>query len=49
MTKGQRETLSQYLNDQVLHAQNAEYIFYAQYCSEIEQVLSTLSVALRKG
>ena len=30
-------------------AKNTDYIFYAQYMSEIEQVLHCVSIALRKG
>ncbi|XP_073688497.1 uncharacterized protein [Garra rufa] len=52
--RAQRLTLSRYLNNRILHAdgrfaQNIEYIFYAQYLSEIEQVMSNVSIALRKG
>ena len=47
-------TLARYLNMRVLNAdvrfaQNIEYIFYAQYLSEVQQVLSSVSIALRKG
>ncbi|XP_034553964.1 uncharacterized protein LOC117823040 isoform X1 [Notolabrus celidotus] len=49
-----RLTLSRYLNNRVLHAdgrfaRNVEYIFFAQYMSELEQVVSKVSIALRKG
>lgn len=49
-----RLTLSRYFNNRILHAdgrfaQNVEYIFFAQYMSEIEQVISNVSIALRKG
>ncbi|XP_016118254.1 uncharacterized protein [Sinocyclocheilus grahami] len=49
-----RLTLSRYFNNRILHAdgrfaQNVEYIFFAQYMSEIEQVVSSVSIALRKG
>ncbi|XP_058478094.1 uncharacterized protein LOC131449268 [Solea solea] len=49
-----RLTLSRYLNNRILHAdgrfaQNVEYIFFAQYMSELEQVVSNVSIALRKG
>jgi len=49
-----RLTLSRYFNNRILHAdgrfaQNVEYIFFAQYMSEIEQVMSNVSIALRKG
>ena len=47
-------TLSRYLNTCILNAdgrfaQNADFIFYAQYISEVNQVVSSVSVALRKG
>ncbi|XP_062389285.1 uncharacterized protein LOC134077598 [Sardina pilchardus] len=47
-------TLSRYFNMRVLNAdtrfaKNVEYIFYAQYLSEIQQVVSNVSIALRKG
>nr|XP_043868972.1 uncharacterized protein LOC122758736 [Solea senegalensis] len=50
----QRLTLSRYFNNRILHAdgrfaQNVEYIFFAQYMSELEQVVSNVSIALRKG
>ncbi|XP_073681626.1 uncharacterized protein [Garra rufa] len=53
-TRDQRLTLSRYFNNRILHAdgrfaQNVEYIFFAQYMSEIEQVVSNVSIALRKG
>ncbi|TKS65620.1 ATP-dependent DNA helicase PIF1 [Collichthys lucidus] len=49
-----RLTLSRYFNNRILHAdgrfaQNVEYIFFAQYMSELEQVVSNVSIALRKG
>ncbi|XP_026187397.1 uncharacterized protein LOC113145179 [Mastacembelus armatus] len=49
-----RLTLSRYFNNRILHAdgrfaQNVEYIFFAQYMSEVEQVVSKVSVACRKG
>ncbi|XP_053178284.1 uncharacterized protein LOC128361756 [Scomber japonicus] len=49
-----RLTLSRYLNCRVLNADgrfgsNLDYIFYAQYLSEINQVVSNVSIALRKG
>ena len=49
-----RLTLSRYFNNRILHADgrfahNVEYIFFAQYMSELEQVLSNVSIALRKG
>ncbi|XP_073714001.1 uncharacterized protein [Misgurnus anguillicaudatus] len=47
-------TLSRYLNARILNAdgrfaQNSDFIFYAQYISEVEQILSNVSIALRKG
>ncbi|XP_043953976.1 uncharacterized protein LOC122820538 [Gambusia affinis] len=49
-----RLTLSRYFNNRLLHAdgrfaRNVEYIFFAQYMSELEQVVSKVSIALRKG
>ncbi|TKS65838.1 ATP-dependent DNA helicase PIF7 [Collichthys lucidus] len=49
-----RLTLSRYFNNRILHADgrfahNVEYIFFAQYMSELEQVVSNVSIALRKG
>ncbi|XP_072239813.1 uncharacterized protein [Leuresthes tenuis] len=47
-------TLSRYLNCRILNAdgrfgRNTDYIFYAQYMSEVHQVISGVSVAMRKG
>ncbi|XP_029923306.1 uncharacterized protein LOC115370422 isoform X2 [Myripristis murdjan] len=47
-------TLSRYLNNRIMHAdgrfaRNVEYIFFAQYMSELDRVVSSVSVALRKG
>ncbi|XP_049421807.1 uncharacterized protein LOC125882141 [Epinephelus fuscoguttatus] len=47
-------SLSHYFNNRIMHcdgrfARNVEYIFFAQYMSEIDQVMSSVSVALRKG
>ncbi|XP_072232324.1 uncharacterized protein [Leuresthes tenuis] len=47
-------TLSRYLNCRILNAdgrfgRNTDYIFYAQYMSEVYQVISGVSVAMRKG
>ena len=47
-----RLTLSQYFDNRILHAdgrfvRNVEYIFFAQYMSEVEQVVSNVSIALR--
>ncbi|XP_024120095.2 uncharacterized protein LOC112141236 [Oryzias melastigma] len=46
-------SLSRYFNNRILHAdgrfaQNVEYIFFAQYMSEVEKVVCSVSVALRK-
>ncbi|XP_042269742.1 uncharacterized protein LOC121898666 isoform X1 [Thunnus maccoyii] len=53
-SRANRLTLSRYFNNRILHADgrfahNVEYIFFAQYMSEIEQVVSNVSIALRKG
>ncbi|XP_078030254.1 uncharacterized protein LOC144466584, partial [Epinephelus lanceolatus] len=47
-------SLSRYFNNRIMHcdgrfARNVEYIFFAQYMSEIDQVMSSVSVALCKG
>ncbi|XP_029957163.1 uncharacterized protein LOC115395673 [Salarias fasciatus] len=47
-------TLSRYFNNRIMHAdgrfsQNVEYIFFAQFMSEMDRVVSSVSVALRKG
>nr|XP_055075157.1 uncharacterized protein LOC129454640 [Misgurnus anguillicaudatus] len=47
-------TLSRYLNARILNAdgrfaQNTDFIFYAQYLSELNQIVSNVSIALRKG
>ncbi|XP_029901985.1 uncharacterized protein LOC115355355 [Myripristis murdjan] len=47
-------TLSRYLNNRIMHAdgrfaRNVEYIFFAQYMSELDRVVSSVSIALRKG
>lgn len=47
-------TLARYLNTRILNAdgrfaRNTDYIFYAQYISEVHQVVYSVSVALRKG
>ncbi|XP_061601162.1 uncharacterized protein LOC133463585 [Cololabis saira] len=49
-----RLTLSRYFNNRILladgrFARNVEYIFYGQYMSEVQQVVSHVSIALRKG
>ncbi|XP_071104737.1 uncharacterized protein [Haliotis cracherodii] len=50
----ERITLARYLHTRLMNAdrrfaQNTDYIFYAQYLSEIQQVLSNVSIAMRKG
>ena len=47
-------TLSKYLNARLLgsdlrFAQNTQYIFFAQYAKELEQLLSGIRIAMRKG
>ncbi|XP_048046234.1 LOW QUALITY PROTEIN: uncharacterized protein LOC125268187 [Megalobrama amblycephala] len=47
-------TLSRYLNARLLNAdgrfaQSSDFIFYAQYISEVDQIVSNVSIALRKG
>ncbi|XP_076849952.1 uncharacterized protein LOC143498932 [Brachyhypopomus gauderio] len=47
-------TLSRYLNTRILNAdgrfaKNLDYIFYGQYLSELNQIVSNVSIALRKG
>ena len=49
-----RITLCRYLLNRLMNvdnrfSKNVDYIFYAQYISEIHQVLSSVSIALRKG
>ncbi len=49
-----RITLSRYLNARILNAdgrfaRSTDFIFYAQYLSELDQVVSNVSIALRKG
>ncbi|XP_061749313.1 uncharacterized protein LOC133547832 [Nerophis ophidion] len=49
-----RLTLSRYFNNRIMHAdgrfaRNVEYIFFSQYMSEMDQVISSISVAMRKG
>lgn len=48
-----RLTLSPFFN-RILHAdgrfvQNMDFIFFPQYMSQIEQVVSNVSIVLRKG
>ncbi|XP_076872151.1 uncharacterized protein LOC143522232 [Brachyhypopomus gauderio] len=50
----ERLTLCKYLNARILNAdgrfaKNLDYIFYGQYLSEVNQVVSNVSIALRKG
>ncbi|XP_073671989.1 uncharacterized protein [Paramisgurnus dabryanus] len=52
--RSEKITLSRYLNNRILNAdgrfaQNLDYIFYGQYLSELNQVISNVSIALRKG
>ncbi|XP_072554803.1 uncharacterized protein [Paramormyrops kingsleyae] len=47
-------TLCRYLNTRILNAdgrfgKNLDYIFYGQYLSELQQVVSNVSIAVRKG
>ncbi len=49
-----RITLSRYLNARILNAdgrfaRSTDFIFYAQYLSELDQVVSNVSITLRKG
>nr|XP_061819389.1 uncharacterized protein LOC133608199 [Nerophis lumbriciformis] len=49
-----RLTLSRYFNNRIMHAdgrfaRNVEYIFFSQYMSELDKVISSISVAMRKG
>ncbi|XP_049319588.1 uncharacterized protein LOC125781000 [Astyanax mexicanus] len=53
-TRPERLTLCQYLNSRILNAdgrfaKNLDFIFYGQYLSELNQVVSNVSIALRKG
>lgn len=53
-TRKDKLSLSRYFNLRIMSAdsrfgKNIEYIFYAQYVSEIHQVVSNVSIALRKG
>ncbi|XP_035258455.1 uncharacterized protein LOC118219420 [Anguilla anguilla] len=53
-TRGEKLTICRYFNNRILNAdgrfaKNLDYIFYAQYLSEINQVVSNVSIALRKG
>ena len=47
-------TRSRYINCRLLSAdnrfaKNTDYLFYSQYVKELEQVISSISIALRKG
>ena len=47
-------TLCRYFNNRLMNVDNrfaksTQYIFYAQYLSELKQVISSVSIALRKG
>lgn len=49
-----RLTLSKYFNNRILNAdgrfgRNVEYIFFMLSTSELEQVVSSVSIAMRKG
>ena len=53
-SRKEKISLSSYLNTRLLNAdgrfaQNTDYIFCAQYISEVQQVLSNVSIALRKS
>ncbi|XP_071952879.1 uncharacterized protein [Antedon mediterranea] len=53
-TRDVKITLGRYLHNRLLHvdnrfAQNTEFIFYAQSIYELQQILSSISIALRKG
>ncbi|XP_067660106.1 uncharacterized protein, partial [Haliotis asinina] len=50
----ERLTLARYLNTRLLNAdgrfaRSTDYIFYAQYLSELEQVKSNIQISIRKG
>ncbi len=52
--RSERLTMSKYFNAQSLDAdgrfaRNLDYIFFTQYLSEVNQVVSDVSIALRKG
>ncbi|XP_071963825.1 uncharacterized protein [Antedon mediterranea] len=53
-TRDVKITLGRYFHNRLMHidnrfAQNTEYIFYAQSLYELQQILSSISIALRKG
>ncbi len=52
--RSERITLSPYFQSRLMNAdsrfaQNSDYIFYAQYAYEVSQVMSNVSIAMRKG
>ncbi|XP_077863273.1 uncharacterized protein LOC144346276, partial [Saccoglossus kowalevskii] len=52
--RSEKITLSRYLHTRLMNAdgrfaKNTDFIFYAQYLSEVQQVVSNVSIALRKG
>ncbi|XP_030832522.1 uncharacterized protein LOC115920595 [Strongylocentrotus purpuratus] len=52
--RDEKITLGRYLHNRLMHvdnrfAQNTDYIFYAQYIYEIQQVISQVSIALRQS
>lgn len=52
--RNEKLTLSKFLSTRLLNAdrrfaRSTEYIFYAQYLTELDQVISNVSIALRKG
>ncbi|XP_041461886.1 uncharacterized protein LOC121413199 isoform X1 [Lytechinus variegatus] len=52
--RNEKLTLGRYLHNRLMHvdnrfAQNTDFIFYAQYIYEIQQVLSQVSIALRQS
>ncbi|XP_071963919.1 uncharacterized protein [Antedon mediterranea] len=53
-TRDVKITLGRYLHNRLMHvdnrfAKNTEFIFYAQSIYELQQILSSISIALRKG
>ncbi|XP_056598318.1 uncharacterized protein LOC130416992 [Triplophysa dalaica] len=53
-SRQEKLTICKYLKNRILNAdgrfaQNLDYIFYGQYLSELNQVISNVSIALRKG
>ncbi|XP_033967886.2 uncharacterized protein [Pseudochaenichthys georgianus] len=52
--RNHRVTLASYFKSRIMHADgrfahNVDYIFYAQYMTEVQMVSSSISIALRKG